>query len=61
MLTSTQIHEIVRSLASRQADRLFKSGLTFDTFMNRPEELAVTYEITCYDNLLAGMEPQMTH
>lgn len=52
MLTTPQIHEIVNSLCMRQADRLFKSGLSVEAFYAQKEEEAVTFEIDCYGAIL---------
>lgn len=50
-----EMWKIVQSLYQRQADRLLVSDMTLENFMNKPEEQAVTFEIDCYENLIAGM------
>lgn len=50
-----EMMKIVQSLYEKQGDRLIKSDMTFENFMNLPAEEAVTFEIDCYENLIAGM------
>jgi len=56
MLTVMQIHEIVKSLALKQADRLFKSGKSVEEFYAQPEEEAVTFEIDCYEFMMTDLQ-----
>lgn len=58
MLTINEINEIVDSLTTRQADRLMKSHANVTAFLARPEEKAVSFEIDCYNSMLAEMEKQ---
>lgn len=56
MLTIDEINEIVDSLTTRQADRLMKSHSNVTAFLARPEEKAVSFEIDCYNAMIAKME-----
>ena len=56
MLTLIEIAEIVDSLTDRQARRLVESNLDVETFLAQREEKCVTYEINCYNYMIADME-----
>jgi hypothetical protein len=44
---------ILAQLSERQATRLLNSSMSAEAFYAQPEEEAVTFEIDCYESLIA--------
>ena len=56
MLTIEELENLINQISDRQADRLVRSCDGMETFLARPEERDVTYELTELTKALVALE-----